>query len=66
MLSFETIGTSSLQPLFGGVANGTTFCLAWFPRCGDHGLGAFDCSSVESSTRPCNLVQLLLRLREPS
>ena len=66
VLSFETIGTSSLQSrCLAGVANGTiVFVLpgsldavetAW-----DRLIGA----QLDGSTQPCNLVQLLPRLRE--
>jgi molybdenum cofactor biosynthesis protein B len=66
VLSFETIGTSSLQSrCLAGVANGTlVFVLpgsldavqtAW-----DRLIGA----QLDAGTRPCNLVQLLPRLRE--
>lgn len=66
VLSFETIGTSSLQSrCLAGVANGTLIFVlpgsldavqtAW-----DRLIGA----QLNSQTRPCNLVQLLPRLRE--
>jgi molybdenum cofactor biosynthesis protein B len=66
VISFETIGTSSLQSrALAGVANGTVvFVLpgsldavstAW-----DRLIGA----QLDASTRPCNLVQLLPRLLE--
>ena len=67
VLSFETIGTSSLQSrCLAGVANGTlVFVLpgsldavqtAW-----DRLIGA----QLNAETRPCNLVALLPRLQEP-
>jgi molybdenum cofactor biosynthesis protein B len=67
VLSFETIGTSSLQSrCLAGVANGTLIFVlpgsldavqtAW-----DRLIGA----QLDATTRPCNLVQLLPRLREP-
>jgi molybdenum cofactor biosynthesis protein B len=66
VLSFETIGTSTLQSrCLAGVANGTlVFVLpgsldavqtAW-----DRLIGA----QLDTTTQPCNLVQLLPRLRE--
>ncbi|MFZ0409838.1 MAG: molybdenum cofactor biosynthesis protein B [Cyanobium sp.] len=66
VLSFETIGTSSLQSrCLAGVANGTVIfvlpgsldavCTAW-----DRLIRA----QLDAGTRPCNLVQLLPRLRE--
>ena len=66
VLSFETIGTSSLQSrCLAGVANGTVIfvlpgsldavCTAW-----DRLIRA----QLDETTRPCNLVQLLPRLRE--
>ncbi len=66
VLSFETIGTSSLQSrCLAGVANGTVLFVlpgsldavqtAW-----DRLIGA----QLEATTQPCNLAQLLPRLRE--
>ena len=66
VLSFETIGTSTLQSrALAGVANGTLIFVlpgsldavqtAW-----DRLIGA----QLDAETRPCNLVQLLPRLRE--
>ena len=66
VLSFETIGTSSLQSrCLAGVANGTLIFVlpgsldavqtAW-----DRLIGA----QLDARTRPCNLVALLPRLRE--
>ena len=66
VLSFETIGTSSLQSrCLAGVANGTLIFVlpgsldavttAWNRLIG---------AQLDASTRPCNLVQLLPRLRE--
>ena len=66
MLSFETIGTGSLQSrCLAGVANGTLIFVlpgsldavqtAW-----DRLIGA----QLDPTTRPCNLVALLPRLRE--
>lgn len=66
VLSYDTIGTSSLQSrCLAGVANGTVIfvlpgsldavCTAW-----DRLIRA----QLDETTRPCNLVQLLPRLRE--
>jgi molybdenum cofactor biosynthesis protein B len=66
VLSYETIGTSSLQSrCLAGVANGTLIFVlpgsldavttAWNRLIG---------AQLDASTRPCNLVQLLPRLRE--
>jgi molybdenum cofactor biosynthesis protein B len=66
VLSYETIGTSSLQSrCLAGVANGTLLFVlpgsldavttAWNRLIG---------AQLDASTRPCNLVQLLPRLRE--
>ncbi len=66
VLSFETIGTSTLQSrALAGVANGTVVfvlpgsldavCTAW-----DRLIRA----QLDATTRPCNLVQLLPRLTE--
>jgi molybdenum cofactor biosynthesis protein B len=66
VLSFETIGTSTLQSrALAGVANGTVIFVlpgsldavqtAW-----DRLIGA----QLDADTRPCNLAQLLPRLRE--
>jgi len=53
VLSFETIGTSTLQSrCLAGVANGTVIFV--LP------------GSLDATTRPCNLVQLLPRLNEPA
>jgi molybdenum cofactor biosynthesis protein B len=67
VLSFETIGTSSLQSrCLAGVANGTLIFV--LPGSLDAVQTAWDrliAAQLDSSTRPCNLVQLLPRLREP-
>jgi molybdenum cofactor biosynthesis protein B len=66
VLSYETIGTSSLQSrCLAGVANGTLIFVlpgsldavttAWNRLIG---------AQLDASTRPCNLVQLLPRLKE--
>lgn len=66
VLSFETIGTSSLQSrCLAGVANGTVVFVV--PGSLDAVQTAWDRlirAQLDPSTRPCNLVQLLPRLRE--
>ena len=66
VLSFETIGTSSLQSrCLAGVANGTVIFL--LPGSLDAVQTAWDrliAAQLNADTRPCNLVQLLPRLRE--
>ena len=65
-LSFETIGTSSLQSrALAGVANGTVIFV--LPGSLDAVQTAWDrliAAQLNADTRPCNLVQLLPRLRE--
>jgi molybdenum cofactor biosynthesis protein B len=65
-LSFETIGTSSLQSrALAGVANGTVIFV--LPGSLDAVSTAWDRlirAQLDSATRPCNLVQLLPRLTE--
>ena len=67
VLSFETIGTSSLQSrCLAGVANGTI--LFALPGSLDAVQTAWDrliSSQLCLETRPCTLVQLLPRLKEP-
>ena len=67
VLSFETIGTSTLQSrALAGVANGTVLFV--LPGSLDAVQTAWDrliCAQLDADTRPCNLVQLLPRLREP-
>jgi molybdenum cofactor biosynthesis protein B len=67
VLSFETIGTSSLQSrCLAGVANGTVIFV--LPGSLDAVQTAWDrliAAQLDGVTRPCNLVQLLPRLREP-
>tara|TARA_X000000368_G_scaffold412755_1_gene399657 strand:- start:564 stop:932 length:369 start_codon:yes stop_codon:yes gene_type:complete len=67
MLSFETIGTSSLQSrCLAGVANGTIVFV--LPGSLDAVETAWDRLiklQLDSTTKPCNLVQLMPRLREP-
>ena len=66
VLSFETIGTSSLQSrALAGVANGTVIFV--LPGSLDAVQTAWDrliSAPLNGATRPCNLVQLLPRLRE--
>jgi len=66
VLSFETIGTSSLQSrALAGVANGTVIFV--LPDSLDAVQTAWDrliSAQLNGATRPCNLVQLLPRLRE--
>lgn len=65
-LSFETIGTSTLQSrALAGVANGTVVFV--LPGSLDAVSTAWDRlirAQLDSTTRPCNLVQLLPRLTE--
>ncbi|MEB3208304.1 MAG: molybdenum cofactor biosynthesis protein B [Synechococcus sp.] len=66
VLSFETIGTSSLQSrALAGVANGTVIFV--LPGSLDAVQTAWDrliSAQLNGATRPCNLVQLLPRLGE--
>ena len=68
VLSFETIGTSSLQSrCLAGVANGTVLFV--LPGSLDAVETAWDrliSAQLDGDTRPCNLVQLLPRLMEPA
>ena len=68
VLSFETIGTSSLQSrCLAGVANGTVLFV--LPGSLDAVQTAWDrliSAQLDPTTRPCNLVQLLPRLTEPA
>jgi molybdenum cofactor biosynthesis protein B len=68
VLSFETIGTSSLQSrCLAGVANGTVIFV--LPGSLDAVQTAWDrliSAQLNAATRPCNLVQLLPRLTEPA
>ena len=68
VLSYESIGTSTLQSrCLAGVANGTIIFV--LPGSLDAVQTAWDrliSSQLDASTRPCNLVQLLPRLREAS
>ena len=66
VLSFETIGTSTLQSrALAGVANGTVVFV--LPGSLDAVTTAWDRlirAQLDATTRPCNLVQLLPRLTE--
>ncbi|MGA0988706.1 molybdenum cofactor biosynthesis protein B [Synechococcus sp. LTW-G] len=66
VLSFDTIGTSSLQSrCLAGVANGTVVFV--LPGSLDAVETAWDrliSAQLDGATRPCNLVQLLPRLTE--
>ena len=66
VLSFESIGTSSLQSrALAGVANGTVIFV--LPGSLDAVQTAWDrliAAQLNADTRPCNLAQLLPRLRE--
>ena len=68
VLSFDTIGTSTLQSrCLAGVANGTVIFV--LPGSLDAVQTAWDrliSSQLNEATRPCNLVQLLPRLTEPA
>ena len=66
VLSFETIGTSSLQSrCLAGVANGTLiFVLPGSLDAVQTGWDRLIAAQLDASTRPCNLVQLLPRLWE--
>jgi len=67
VLSFESIGTSTLQSrCLAGVANGTVLFV--LPGSLDAVETAWDrliSAQLNEATRPCNLVQLLPRLTEP-
>ncbi|MCP9773820.1 molybdenum cofactor biosynthesis protein B [Synechococcus sp. Tobar12-5m-g] len=66
VLSFDTIGTSTLQSrCLAGVANGTVIFV--LPGSLDAVATAWDrliCAQLDAGTRPCNLVQLMPRLTE--
>lgn len=68
VLSFESIGTSTLQSrCLAGVANGTVIFV--LPGSLDAVETAWDrliSAQLNQATRPCNLVQLLPRLTEPA
>lgn len=66
MLSYEEIGTSSLQSrCVAGVANGTyVFCLPGSAHACATGWDKILRAQLDSRTRPCNFAELLPRLRE--
>jgi molybdenum cofactor biosynthesis protein B len=65
-LSYEEIGTSSLQSrCLAGVANGTyVFCLPGSTNACMTGWNKIISLQLDYRTRPCNLVELLPRLKE--
>ena len=65
-LSYETIGTSTLQSrAVAGVANGTyIFCLPGSSGACKDGWTKLIHAQLDYRTRPCNLVELMPRLRE--
>ena len=66
MLSYEEIGTSSLQSrAIAGVANGTyVFCLPGSSGACATGWDRIISHQLDHRTRPCNLVELMPRLKE--
>jgi molybdopterin adenylyltransferase len=66
MLSYEEIGTSSLQSrAIAGVANGTyIFCLPGSSGACTTGWDRIISAQLDNRTRPCNLVELMPRLKE--
>ena len=65
-ISYEEIGTSSLQSrCLAGVANGTyVFCLPGSTNACATGWDRIIASQLDYRTRPCNLAELLPRLKE--
>jgi molybdenum cofactor biosynthesis protein B len=65
-ISFREIGTSSLQSrAIAGVANGTyVFCLPGSTHACNTAWKELIAAQLDSRTRPCNLVDLMPRLRE--
>ncbi len=65
-LSYQSIGTSTLQSrAIAGVANGTyIFCLPGSSGACKDAWSGLICSQLDYRTRPCNLVELMPRLRE--
>lgn len=65
-LSYQTIGTSTLQSrALAGVANGTyIFCLPGSTGACKDAWTQLISSQLDYRTRPCNLVELMPRLRE--
>ncbi len=66
MLSYEEIGTSSLQSrAIAGVVNGTyVFCLPGSSGACATGWDRIISQQLDYRTRPCNLVELMPRLKE--
>lgn len=66
MLSYEDIGTSTLQSrCLAGVANGTyIFCLPGSTSACATGWDKLIGAQLDQRTRPCNLAELLPRLKE--
>jgi len=66
MLSYEEIGTSSLQSrAIAGVANGTyIFCLPGSSGACATGWDRIISQQLDIRTKPCNLVELMPRLKE--
>ena len=66
VLSFEDIGTSTLQSrCLAGVANGTyVFCLPGSANACATGWDKLISAQLDFRTRPCNLVELIPRLKE--
>ncbi|MDP7123024.1 MAG: molybdopterin-binding protein, partial [Alphaproteobacteria bacterium] len=66
MLSYEAIGTSTMQSrTTGGVAGGTyLFALPGSPGACRDGWEKILCWQLDSRYRPCNLVDLMPRLQE--
>ena len=67
-ISYEEIGTSSLQSrCLAGVANGTyVFCLLGSTNACVTGWDRIIAFQLDYRTRPCNLAELLPRLKEKS
>jgi molybdenum cofactor biosynthesis protein B len=65
-ISYRDIGTSSLQSrAIAGVANGTyIFCLPGSTNACTTAWNELIKAQLDSRTRPCNLVDLMSRLRE--
>ena len=65
-ISFQEIGTSTMQSrAVAGVANGTyIFCLPGSPRACRTGWDRLIKDQLDYRTRPCNLAELMPRLRE--
>ena len=65
-LSYKNIKTSTLQSrAFAGVANGTfIFCLPGSPGACKDGWDLLISEKLDHRTRPCNLVELMPRLKE--